>query len=293
MKKGFTLIELMAVIVIISLVVILTFPNIVNQIKKSKDANKESVNSIVISAAKKYVNDNPNDFKEKKDNNYCIDVNTLIDNDYLKEDIINREEIDLQGDFIKVSYGDNYDYEITSKCYNYKEVNYIQSGGHQWINTGFYVTEKTKIELDMALVTASGDQKFFGSYGSGGVCLGTLGGKWRIGANMWGKNEGVATTDRTSIVIEKDNFTFNDITYINNYAISSNNQHPLVVFGIAYNGSIFQRAVIKLYGLKIYDNNILVRDFIPVIDLEGVACLYEKVEEKFYYNQGTGEFLYE
>lgn len=293
MKKGFTLIELMAVIVIISLVVILTFPNIVSQIKKSKDANKESVNSIVISAAKKYVNDNPNDFKEKKDNNYCIDINTLIDNDYLKEDIINREEIDLQGDFIKVSYGDNYDYEITNKCYNYKEVNYLQSIGQQWINTGFYVTEKTKIELDMALVTASGDQKFLGSYGSGGVCLGVYGGKWRIGASTWGKNEGVATTDRTSIVIEEDNFSFNGETYINDYKISANNSHPLAVFGIAYNGSIFQRAKIKLYGLKIYDNNILVRDFIPVVDLEGVACLYEKVEGKFYYNQGTGEFLYE
>ena len=40
MKKGVTLIELMAVVVIISLVCLLTFPNIVNQIKKSKDANK-------------------------------------------------------------------------------------------------------------------------------------------------------------------------------------------------------------------------------------------------------------
>ena len=35
-KKGFTLVELMAVIIIISLIAILTFPNIINQIKKSK-----------------------------------------------------------------------------------------------------------------------------------------------------------------------------------------------------------------------------------------------------------------
>ena len=293
MKKGFTLIELMAVIVIISVVAIVTFPSIVNQIKKSKDKNQESVNSIIISAAKKYVNDNPNDFKEQNDNNYCIKIVDLIDNDYLKEDIINSEEIDLAGDFVKVSYVDSYKYEITNECYNYKQVNYIESTGYAWINTGFYVTEKTKIELDMALVTASGDQKFLGSYGSGGVCLGVYGGKWRIRASTWGKNEGVATTDRTSIVIEEDNFSFNGETHINDYKISANTQHPLAVFGIAYNGSIFQRAKIKLYGLKIYDNNILVRDFIPVVDLEGVACLYEKVEGKFYYNQGTGEFLYE
>ena len=58
MKKGFTLIELMAVIIIISLLAILTFPNIVGQIKKSKNAKNNNVNAIVISAAKRYINDN-------------------------------------------------------------------------------------------------------------------------------------------------------------------------------------------------------------------------------------------
>ena len=87
MKKGFTLIELMAVIVIIALIALFVFPNIVNQIKKSNDSNNDSLSSVIISAAKRYVNDNPNDFGEKKDHNYCIDINTLIDNDYLKEGI--------------------------------------------------------------------------------------------------------------------------------------------------------------------------------------------------------------
>ncbi len=43
---------------------------------------------------------------------------------------------------------------------------------------------------------------------------------------------------------------------------------------------------------KIYSNNKLVRDFIPVLDEDNKPCLYDKVEKKYYYNQGTGEFLY-
>ena len=61
-KKGFTLLELMGVMIIISLISILTFPNIVNQIKKSKASNKKMVEDIIISQAEKYVSDNPADF---------------------------------------------------------------------------------------------------------------------------------------------------------------------------------------------------------------------------------------
>ena len=49
----------------------------------------------------------------------------------------------------------------------------------------------------------------------------------------------------------------------------------------------------NLYYAKIYDKDTLVRDFVPVIDSSGIPCLYDKVEDKFYYNEGSGEFLYE
>ena len=112
---GFTLIELMATIVIISIVVILTFPNIVNQIKKSKDANKENVNSIVISAAKKYVNDHPNKFEENG-SDYCIMIKDLVDNDYLKEDVVNDKNYNIIDHLISVKFNNNFTYKITEKC---------------------------------------------------------------------------------------------------------------------------------------------------------------------------------
>ena len=48
-----------------------------------------------------------------------------------------------------------------------------------------------------------------------------------------------------------------------------------------------------IWYFKIYEGDTLVRDYIPVIDSSGRPCLYDKVEDKFYYNEGTGEFLYE
>ena len=34
----------------------------------------------------------------------------------------------------------------------------------------------------------------------------------------------------------------------------------------------------------------MVRDYIPVVDKNGVACMYDKVTKELYYNDGTGEF---
>lgn len=47
----------------------------------------------------------------------------------------------------------------------------------------------------------------------------------------------------------------------------------------------------RLYYLKIYDNKSLVREFVPCKDPNEVVCLYDKVECKYYYNQGTGDFI--
>ena len=45
----------------------------------------------------------------------------------------------------------------------------------------------------------------------------------------------------------------------------------------------------KIYNVKFWDDRGLVRDFIPVLDSNNKPALYDKVEEKFYYNKGNGE----
>lgn len=49
----------------------------------------------------------------------------------------------------------------------------------------------------------------------------------------------------------------------------------------------------RIYACRIWDGTTLVRDFIPVLDKNGTPCMLDRVENKLYYNQGDGDFLYE
>lgn len=49
---------------------------------------------------------------------------------------------------------------------------------------------------------------------------------------------------------------------------------------------------IKLYYLKIWDGNKMVRDYVPVIRLEDEELgLYDMINQQFYTNQGSGSFI--
>ncbi len=48
----------------------------------------------------------------------------------------------------------------------------------------------------------------------------------------------------------------------------------------------------RIYGFKIYENNILVLNLIPVLDDNKVPCFYDKISNELLYNKGTGEFNY-
>ena len=64
----------------------------------------------------------------------------------------------------------------------------------------------------------------------------------------------------------------------------------MYLFGINNNG-LSNPAYMKLYYCKIYDNGTLVRDFIPVLDWNMTPCMYDRVTEQLFYNQGTGDFV--
>lgn len=110
-RNGFTLVELMAVIIIISLIALLTFPNIINQIKKTKKSNNKMIEDVVIEQAKKYVNDNKDELLEDE---YCMPISTLIDNDYIKEDIVNINDI-KDNKVVHITLDNNNSYEVLDK----------------------------------------------------------------------------------------------------------------------------------------------------------------------------------
>ena len=85
-KKGFTLVELIGVVVILGLIALVAFPALLNQIDSSKKQISDSQKEIIISAAKSYVDENKNDYADKS--TFEIPVNDLIKNNYLSKGII-------------------------------------------------------------------------------------------------------------------------------------------------------------------------------------------------------------
>ena len=65
-----------------------------------------------------------------------------------------------------------------------------------------------------------------------------------------------------------------------------------LLFGATdYNGDALLRTTpIKIYYFKIYDNGVLVRDFIPV-RVGTTGYMYDSVSGRLFGNDGTGDFI--
>lgn len=67
----------------------------------------------------------------------------------------------------------------------------------------------------------------------------------------------------------------------------------MALFAIMQNGSPLTGDAAwhgKVWSYQIYESDVLLYDLWPCYDPDGVACLYDKVEKKYYYNSGSGAF---
>lgn len=179
----------------------------------------------------------------------------------------------------------------------YQEVEYIESSGTQYINTG--VNPNQDISIEAKLYTEeTGNKNWFGSVlwedsnitGIGFNSFSTTQVEW-----IFNKNSIWVRSNATDIVGKPFIVKFgNGKLEINNNQIATfttpdfSIAQPISIFirtgGIAYISG-------RVYYFKIYDGDTLVRDFIPCYrKSDNVIGLYDKVEDKFYTNAGTGTF---
>ncbi len=87
-RKGFTLVELLGVLVLLSVIVLIAFPNILGAIKKTDEQVSNAAKTLLETNARSYVNDNISIDKITA-KNHCVTVKTLIDEGYTKTPIAN------------------------------------------------------------------------------------------------------------------------------------------------------------------------------------------------------------
>ena len=196
----------------------------------------------------------------------------------------------------------------------FTRLEYLESNGKQWIDTGFsFDKAKDTTFVAEAMALSNGRTIIMGNYynasyrcmaiefggssnnhigaGRGYICL--LNSKqldlWSADADINVKRnislsftastrKAVLTFDGEQITgtVTDGNISLRDTTrlFVDARTSSLNGiQNPL-----------------RIYFAKILQDGVLVRDFIPVIDKDGVACMYDLVNKEYYYNKGTGNF---
>ena len=171
----------------------------------------------------------------------------------------------------------------------YTEVQYIQSSGTQYIDTGFKPNQNSRITLRLAhtdtaaasyLFSASEANPFFGLCYVGGYYAEYGSMQKQFSADL----STVTTIDVSNSVFVVGSQSF--ATAVADFTAPSN----LFLCCGNNGGSPNFHASLKLYSCQIYDNGALVCDFVPCINSSGAVGLYDLVGQKFYDNAGSGSF---
>ena len=178
----------------------------------------------------------------------------------------------------------------------YKRLEYIQSSGTQYIDTGFKPNQDTRVVTKFDMIqTDTTWRKLWGS-GSGSYNLDFA--LWNDGTTKLQSYYGTKTNNAVPITSMSLNVDANkNIWEYSGETINFDKNN----FTCAYSMYIFNvnkddnpaylPGMMKLYLFKIYDNDVLVRDFIPCKNPSGVVGLYDVVNNIFYGNAGTGSFV--
>ena len=153
-NKAFTLVELLGVIIILGVLSLIIFPVILTQIKNAKKGIDDSTKELIIDAAKDYVVDNTNNYDKIQGITYCIDINALVEKNYLNPKLKNENLNDIDTTKkIKLTYNNNnYNYEITDICTDYTltrsgiEVPILNSTNENEETSGLYLASLPDID---------------------------------------------------------------------------------------------------------------------------------------------------
>lgn len=178
---------------------------------------------------------------------------------------------------------------------------YIESSGTQYINTGFKPNCNTRVKMECEIIDIPVNGAFFGARNtstttdrySNTLVLYTTG---IIRSDYYGTgikaSSSVELGERLYIDKNKNITTINNIKITNSSKSSSSSKYTMYLFGTNTSNSYALPSNLRLYSCQIYDNGTLIRDFVPSLDNSNVACLLDKVSNTYYYNQGTGDFVY-
>ena len=183
-------------------------------------------------------------------------------------------------------------------------VDHIQSTGTQYVDLELSMPKGFHVVCDIEFTNLSGFNAVIGAHDPSSPYnrnyLATNGTGWEFGFLGVGSFGSVATNTRYEV--DACNISGCIFCKINGVSQSFDTsgatgtaRSSLSLYALAMNYSAnLCCARAKLRGMKVYADagyTNLLRDLWPCYDPDGIACLYDKVEKKYYYNAGTGDFI--
>lgn len=205
-------------------------------------------------------------------------------------------------DDFKMIGNDLYQNQLPSE---YTAVEYLQSNGNQYIDTGINADSNLSLKFDFSTNNHTLQRHMGAIKNEDGVYT-----RHHITLNATastsyiGSYSGMTNVMQTLISTVDDNKHYLNLD-IYNKKISADNQTPIELtfnsFDTNLNYWLFARnsnnstnivyAIMKIYYCKMYYQGNLVRDFVPCYrNSDSVAGLYDFVTNTFFTNQGTGTF---
>ncbi|MBO7042508.1 MAG: hypothetical protein J6W08_01425 [Alphaproteobacteria bacterium] len=184
----------------------------------------------------------------------------------------------------------------------YTRLKYIESDGTQYINTGISPSNGTEINIKADISSRQSGSRQIYLFGSrDGVAYNSFAMEVFYGSNSasaaieYGSsndnmNVGTSITGKKIYLGIKgtDWFVDNRTKNLPNETFSASNN--LYLLSLNDRGFSTGECSCKIYSCEIKENGSVVRNFIPVLDGNGVPCLYDTVRNTFYYNERTGKF---
>lgn len=193
----------------------------------------------------------------------------------------------------------NKEYEVTISYHvppEYQEVEYIQTTGEQWINTGISANTANLRTISTVLVTSvsttDGDAIWSGTWDFYGYLL-NVNSSGEIGWHSGGKK---ATTNITlnnwfSVETTKQGLVVDGTSYTLE-SPSGTDSNAIVLIAWCSSGARGGRARAKYKATMMYSGTTLLREFYPCYrKSDNVAGFWDKANEVFYTNAGTGTFV--
>lgn len=173
---------------------------------------------------------------------------------------------------------------------SYTELEYIQSSGTQYVNTGYTPGANAKVIADFQVTQKlSNNNDVFGVVGQFSLR--------QYGASDFFRTvSGSAADFPTSVDILTRHTavkTMTDCTIDGDASVTTTSttvSYPLYLFAYNTGSSVTNYGYVRLYALKIYDGETAARDFVPCKNSSGAIGLYDTVGGHFYANAGTGTF---